>query len=130
MAEQNQRNVAWLQEKGQLKEQEFSSSVPLIGPLIVGFRTLWNSVAAKWARRSLIQQQNEFNTMIVQQMNNFESQVFEQVIEQDREQTVLIREMGELSLQINHMIRILEAIDGRLVRLEEGNSLDGEAEEE
>lgn len=130
MAEQDQRDIAWLQDKGHLKEQEFSSQVPLIGPLIAGFRTLWNSVAAKWAMRSLIQQQNDFNALIVQQMNNFEAQIFEQVIEQDREQTVLIREMGELSLQLNYMIRMLEAIDGRLDSLEEANGLDRETEEE
>ena len=63
-------------------------------------------------------------------MSSFESQVFEQVIEQDREQTVLNREMGELSLQLNQMIRMLEAIDGRLAHLEEGYGPAGEHEEE
>ncbi len=130
MAEKEQNRLTWLQEKGRLEEQPFTSSVPLFGPLIVWIRSAWNSVAAKWVIRPVIQQQNEFNALIVQQLSSFESQMFEQVIEQDREQTVLIREMGELSLQLNQMIRMLEAIDGRLVRLEEGYGAAGELEEE
>ena len=128
--EKEENRLAWLQEKGWLEEQPFTSSVPLFGPLIVWIRSAWNSVAAKWVIRPVIQQQNEFNDLIVQQMSSFESQVFEQVIEQDREQTVLIREMGELSLQLNQMIRMLEVIDGRLAGLEEGYGIAGELEEE
>ena len=130
MVEKKQNNMAWLQEKGRLEERPFSSSVPFFGPIIVRIRSAWNSVAAKWVIRSVMGQQNEFNALIVQQMSNFESQVFEQVIEQDREQTVLIREMGELSVQLNQMNRLLEAIDGRLAGLEEGVGVDGEIEEE
>ena len=130
MAEKEQSRMAWLQEKGRLEERPFTSSVPFFGPLIVWIRSAWNSVAAKWVIRPVMQQQNEFNALIVQQMSNFESQIFEQVIEQDREQTVLIREMGELSVQLKQMNRLLEAIDGRLAGLEEGVGVDGELEEE
>lgn len=130
MSEKEQSRLTWLQEKGQLQEQPFTSSVPLLGPLIVWFRSAWNSVAAKWVIRPVIQQQNEFNALLVQHMSNFESQVFEQIIEQDREQTTLIREMGELDLQLTQMIRILEAIDGRLARMEEAQASLGELEEE
>lgn len=130
MAEKEESNMAWLLEKGRLQEQPFTSSVPVIGPLIVWFRTAWNSVAAKWIMRPVIQQQNEFNTLIVRQINGFEDQIFEQVIEQDREQTALIRDMGELSLQVKQMNRLLEAIDGRLVRLEDGRTVVGAFEEE
>ena len=130
MAEKEQSRMAWLQEKGRLEERPFTSSVPFFGPLLVWIRSAWNSVAAKWVIRPIMQQQNEFNALIVQHMNNFESQIFDQVIEQDREQTVLIREMGELSVQLNQMNRLLEAIDGRVTGLEEGFGVDGELEEE
>jgi len=130
MADKEQSNMAWLQEKGRIEEQSFTSSVPLFGPLIVWIRSAWNGVAAKWVIQPIIQQQNEFNALIVQLMSNVESQVFEQVIEQDREQTALIREMGEFSLQLNQMNRLLEVIDGRLARLEEESGVDGESEEE
>lgn len=129
MAEKEQNQVAWLQEKGRLEEQPFSSTVPLFGPLIVRLRSAWNNVAARWVILPIIQQQNEFNALIVQQMSNAESQVFEQLVEQDREQTVLTREMGELSLQLNQMIRLLEAVDERLARLEEAYDIDGQSKE-
>lgn len=130
MTEKNKSNLAWLQEKGHLQEQPFTSSVPLLGPLIAWFRSAWNSVAAKWVIRPVIQQQNEFNRLVVQQISTFEEQIMEQVIEQDREQTALIHEMGEISLQIRQMNRLLAAIDQRLAYLEEGHHLlDGEEEE-
>ena len=123
MTEREKNSLSWLEEKGRLQERPFTSSVPLLGPLIVWFRSAWNSVAAKWVMRPIIQQQNEFNSLVVKQIGSFEDQILEQVIEQDREQTALVREMGELSLQVRQMIRLLEAIDGRLARLEEGNHL-------
>lgn len=127
MAEKEQNYMAWLQEKGQIKERPFTSNVPLLGPLIVRFRSAWHSMAAKWVMRPLIQQQNEFNAMLVQQMSEFENQIMTQVIEQDREQTALIREMAELDIQLKQMIRLLEDINGRL---EESSGSSGELEEE
>ena len=130
MAEKEENQMAWLLEKGRLEEQPFSSSVPLFGPLIVWFRTTWNSVAAKWVIRPIIQQQNEFNALLVQQLRSFESQVFAQVVEQDREQTALMRDLGELNLQLNQMVHMLEAIDERLARLEDGQISAGQSEGE
>ena len=47
-----------------LAELEFRSSVPVIGPLLSKMRSLWYSVAARWAVRSLAQQQEAFNWQI------------------------------------------------------------------
>jgi hypothetical protein len=44
-----------------LREFRFRSSVPLIGPLIARIRALWYGVAARWAVRYLIQQQESIN---------------------------------------------------------------------
>ena len=44
-----------------LQEFEFRSSVPVIGPLLARLRLLWYSVAARWAVRYLIQQQEAIN---------------------------------------------------------------------
>jgi septal ring factor EnvC (AmiA/AmiB activator) len=48
-----------------LQEYRFRSQVPLIGPLIVRFRELWNGVATKWYVRPLIQHQSEVNQQLV-----------------------------------------------------------------
>ena len=44
-----------------LQEFEFRSSLPVIGPVIARLRSLWYSVAARWAIRSLIEQQEAIN---------------------------------------------------------------------
>ncbi len=48
----------------EVKELPFESSVPIVGALIAGFRNLWNSVAAKWHVRRLLQQQNSYNLLV------------------------------------------------------------------
>jgi GT2 family glycosyltransferase len=44
-----------------LCEYEFSSTVPIIGPLIARFRSFWYNVAARWGVRSLMQRQEAIN---------------------------------------------------------------------
>lgn len=130
MAEQEEHDLTWLEEKGKLQERPFTSSVPVLGPLIVWFRSAWNSVAAKWLIRPIIHQQSEFNTLVVRQIDSFEEQVGAQVIAQDQEQTALFRQLGELSLQVGYMNHLLESIDRRLARLEnESDTGRGEEEE-
>jgi GT2 family glycosyltransferase len=53
-----------LREIQALQEQPFRSQVPVLGRLIVAFRSLWNSVAAKWHVRPIIQQQSAFNDLV------------------------------------------------------------------
>lgn len=116
---QEERDKAWLREKGQLTERPFTSTVPIVGPMIVRFRSLWNSMATKWYARPLIEQQNEFNALLVQRLGDLEGLVLPQIIEQDREQTRLVRETAELGLQITQLNRLLQALEERLARLEE-----------
>jgi hypothetical protein len=130
MAEKEVNNLEWLQEKGRLREQPFTSNLPLFGPLVVWLRTAWNNVAAKWVLRSLMQQQNEFNNLVVRQIAGFEEQIAAQVITQDREQTALTRDIGELGVQVQQMLRLLQDIDGRLARLEDEHRQVADLEEE
>jgi GT2 family glycosyltransferase len=44
-----------------LEEFEFQSSMPIIGPLIAQLRSLWYSIAARWAMRHLAKQQDIVN---------------------------------------------------------------------
>ncbi|MFW6116368.1 MAG: glycosyltransferase family 2 protein [bacterium] len=44
-----------------LQEFEFQSAVPVVGPLIARLRSLWYSVAARWAIGDLIEQQEAIN---------------------------------------------------------------------
>ena len=50
---------------GRLREYEFVSHAPLIGPLIARFRRMWLSVAARWYVLPVLRQQSRFNAQVV-----------------------------------------------------------------
>jgi GT2 family glycosyltransferase len=56
-----------------LREFEFKSSVPLVGPLFAGLRSLWYSVAARWAVRHLEQQQQAVNRAYLRRIEQQEA---------------------------------------------------------
>jgi len=60
----NRERLEELQEKRLLKEPGFRSQLPLVGPLIAGFRELWNSVSTKWYVGDIIRQQMGFNDLV------------------------------------------------------------------
>ena len=48
-----------------LREFEFRSAAPVIGPIITRFRSWWYNIAARWAVRHLMEQQNTVNQEMV-----------------------------------------------------------------
>jgi hypothetical protein len=54
--------LAELLAAGHLREPHFSSTIPLIGPLIVAVRRFWNWMSTKWYVRPILAQQSELNT--------------------------------------------------------------------
>lgn len=61
---------AWeeLRARQNLQEHRFQSRVPILGPLIVALRSLWNNVATKWYVRPLLIQQSIFNRLLVDRL--------------------------------------------------------------
>ena len=55
-----------------LREFEFTSRSPLAGRLLSLLRRAWFSVAAKWAIRDLIQQQDQINQLVSQQLQHLQ----------------------------------------------------------
>ncbi|MCP4421017.1 MAG: glycosyltransferase family 2 protein [Chloroflexi bacterium] len=100
----------------QLQEQPFASHTPIIGPLIARFREMWNSVAAKWYVRPLIAQQNQINKQVVDRLRYLETNF----IDMDREQSLLVHDIAELTVQLTQTNRLLQSIDNRLAHLEVG----------
>lgn len=91
--------VQALGENEQLHEHTFTSGVPVVGGLIVAFRYLWSSVAAKWYVRPLIQQQSLFNAQVVSYLHSLEQRLQGQsrdVAENIRELTALAQRLAEL----------------------------------
>lgn len=60
--------VTDLESKMLLKEQPFVSHAPVIGPLIIRVRYLWNWMSTKWYLLPLIEQQNRYNMAVTQTM--------------------------------------------------------------
>ena len=48
-----------------IREHQFASDVPVLGPLIAAFRHRWNRISTEWYVRPMIQQQIEFNALVV-----------------------------------------------------------------
>lgn len=57
--------IADLQARAVVAERPFVSHMPLLGPLITFVRRTWNSVSTKWFVLPMVQQQNEFNQLVV-----------------------------------------------------------------
>ena len=64
-----------LSENQTIQEQPFTSHVPVVGRLIVAFRDLWNSIAAKWYVRPMVQQQSLFNAQLVNYLRTVEQRL-------------------------------------------------------
>lgn len=104
------KNSRWM-----LEEKPFSSSVPVVGGLIVAFRNTWNSVAAKWYIRPIIDQQNQYNRLLAEQIEHF----YGQLANDARENSEISHDIAEISALITSMNRSLDLLDKRLSRLEE-----------
>jgi hypothetical protein len=112
-----------LQQKWQVEERPFQSNTAVVGPLIAWLRGAWNSIATKWYVRPIVQQQNEFNRLTVKQLEEIAVR-FEaldgRLIAQDKDQSALVHNVGELTTQLIQTNRLLKSIDDRLSRLEKG----------
>ncbi len=112
--EEDREDAEWLLKKSQVSERLFASNTPIIGPLLVRFREAWNNVATKWYVRSLLQQQNSFNQLVVSQLHEHD----EWFILQDREQTDLANDLAQMSTHLGQIGRRLQLLDEQLTRLE------------
>ena len=101
----------------EVREQPLSSNVPVFGPLIAWIRNLVNSISTKWYLRSILQQQNELNHRLIEQA----AQLQLQLSEQDREISVLISDLTEMTNQLTQMNKALAALETK-------TSADGSAE--
>jgi septal ring factor EnvC (AmiA/AmiB activator) len=113
----NEDLTAKLEVKQTIREQPFRSDKPIIGRFIAWFRAAWNSVSTRWYVLPLLQQQNEFNALVVSHLRETESQLDEidrRLIDLDRDHTSLTRDVAELTYQLIHTNRLLTAIEAQL----------------
>lgn len=134
--EQVPATLEQLEKAWEVRERPFTSATPVIGPLLVWLRTAWNNVSTKWYVRGVIEQQNAFNRLVVAQFREVErgfeavgrrlGAVDGRVVAQDREQSEIIHDMGEVAAQLVQLRRQLEALEERVGRMEGRGTEDGE----
>jgi hypothetical protein len=110
-----------LQANWQVQERPFVSHVPVVGPLIVGLREMWNSVSTKWYVRPLLHQQNRVNQLVLVLLDRLYRQSVEhgqrlteydeRLILQDRDAVALTREVGELQIRLRQLEKRLAALE-------------------
>jgi septal ring factor EnvC (AmiA/AmiB activator) len=72
--------------------------------------------------KHLTQQQTQFNAAVMQRLSALEQQLHDQgaiLIEQDREQSALVRELAELNLSIKRLSRWMDALEERAQEAEQ-----------
>ena len=111
LQEQDDRLVQ-LEAQAVVEERPFTSNTPIIGFLIVRFREAWNSVAAKWHVRPLLQQQNAFNQLVAQQLRE------QQAWLRSQQQGWQISETSELLAEISRLQQQIAVLQTRLDELE------------
>jgi len=103
--------------------QPFRSTIPVIGPVVAGFRELWSRVAAKEFTLPLLDQQGAINQFNVEQLADAREQRAARdakQIDSDRLLSELIREMASAN----------EAMDQLIVRLERLEEIGKDDQEE
>jgi hypothetical protein len=123
MADEIERptTLSQLEEKWQVEERPFQSGTAVMGGAIRWLRERWNNVSTKWYVRAILQQQNEFNRLTVQHLQEIQGQMEDvngRLVAQDRDQSDLAHDVGELTAQLVQTNRLLQSIDDRLSRLE------------
>ncbi len=96
-----------LLDRAHLIPQPFTSKLPLIGPVIVWFRSAWNSVSTRWYLAPLLQQQSEFNYLVTHELRVLTDKLH-----------VLRNELGTVAGDLNNTITELNTVNGKLHALE------------
>jgi len=105
-----------------LREHDFRSSVPLIGPLIQWTRRILYQLTAKWAVWVVIQQQNQINRMVEEWLREQEALLREQeallreqealLIDMDKDLAVLARTVAEIETRQRYLLQRLRSGSG------------------
>ncbi len=103
-----------------VEERPFSSTTPLIGPILVKLRTLWLNMAARWYIRPLTTQQNSFNHALITELRetavafNRRGQI---LLAQESDQIYLQQQQADLHAELAQLEENLNDIAIRLQRL-------------
>jgi uncharacterized protein YoaH (UPF0181 family) len=107
-----------------LKEFEFSSTVPLVGPFVSAIRRAWHNVSGRWALRWFAQQQNVINAAALADLGRHEAALRDLRAESHSREESLRAFAARLSEHAAALARVDVAID-RIQKLQAaGEALD------
>lgn len=86
-----------------LREHDFRSPVPIIGPLIRLIRQALYWLTAKWGVWAVIQQQNQINRMIEDWLREQSALL----VDLDRDLALLARTVAEIEVRQRYLMRML-----------------------
>lgn len=92
-----------------ISEVPFTSQTPIIGPLVVRFRTAWNQISTRWYVLPLVQQSN----LIFERVQLRFAHFTEWLAMVDRDQVETRRALAEAQLQIAQLERRLQALEAQ-----------------
>ena len=118
------QSVKELRERWEIKPQPFRSHTPIVGPLIVLFRRLWNNVSTRWYVDPILQQQVEFNGSVMRALQQMEMllrsfhedlpYMREERAEYDHMSLAMTRSLAQLEL-------VLSELDARIAATQDGH---------
>lgn len=102
--------LASLRQAWEIREHEFRSDVPVIGGLIAAFRRLWNRISTEWYVKPVIQQQTQFNGLVLAMLE-------QQAYDRQRLGEVLAEYVGENGREIAELAQELRRLNVALEKL-------------
>lgn len=116
-----------------LREHSFQSAVPVLGPLVVAFRRLWNRVSTQWYVRPLIQQQSQVNARVAEvltrllevqahqrnELDQRRNEISQQRYDQQRQGEVLAQYIRENGLELADLAQEIRRLRALLDRQDE-----------
>ena len=88
-----------------IREHDFQSQLPVIGPLVRFARRALYQLTAKWGVLAVIHQQNQINQIVAQYLREYDGRM----IELDRDLAYLSRTMAELELKQRQLARLVQS---------------------
>lgn len=108
----------------ELRELDFRSDVPVVGPLISWIRSFWYRIAAKWAIRYLMQQQEVINRYYAQRLKDYARQQIALNQHYMQQQEALKQYYARQQEAISQRYQCyIEALEQRLAELADENVL-------
>lgn len=110
--------MSWLHNRWTIEARPFRSDVPVLGPLIVKLRQLWNRISTEWYVRPMIQQQTEFNAHLVEMIAALHRDLTLAFENQSRLSEVLEVYMSEDGREIASLADIVRRLEREIQRID------------